>query len=411
MLGLKKWVQGIDSLVLVRGLIVMEMVALLTSTAAVNAIESLIFLCFVFSKNLRQRLWSSLRQPMVIMTLAWASFVTIGVVYGITPFAEGIDILGSWRKLLLLPLVASAYDDSAWKQNLVLVLIGVSTLFALVSFAGFGFGFTILKQPSGIVVYNHATQGMFFSVALFAALVLFKFAVPSLGKFRWLLALTAAILAANVLLFTPGRSGYLAFLCLITVFSFYSVRGHVSSLWVLIIVPVLISGVMLLSPVARQRILLAVDEVQKQNYEQSKELTSMGIRMIMWRNTIHLLQRYEHPWFGYGVGSFEKAYASEVAGQKGWQGQPVGDPHNQYLRIMVEQGLVGLIVFLGFILSFFKQRTKGWSRIAGIGVLLAWCATSIFSAHFTTFHEGRFVLLWCGTLLSQNPELPYKSGS
>jgi len=89
-----------------------------------------------------------------------------------------------------------------------------------------------------------------------------------------------------------------------------------------------------------------------------------------------------------------------VEGQKGWQGQPVGDPHNQYLRILVEYGLVGLILFLLFIFSFFRQGIKGPFYIMGIGVVLAWCATSMFSAHFTTFIEGRFLMIWCGALLS-----------
>jgi hypothetical protein len=36
----------------------------------------------------------------------------------------------------------------------------------------------------------------------------------------------------------------------------------------------------------------------------------------------------------------------------------------------------------------------------GIGVLLAWCATSLFSSHFSTFTEGRFIYIWLGIMLA-----------
>ena len=35
-----------------------------------------------------------------------------------------------------------------------------------------------------------------------------------------------------------------------------------------------------------------------------------------------------------------------------------------------------------------------------VGVLLAWCGTSLFSSHFSTFTEGRFIYLWLGVLLA-----------
>ena len=167
----------------------------------------------------------------------------------------------------------------------------------------------------------------------------------------------------------------------------------------IVLAPLVILALLMVSPVAKQRISIGINQIQ--NYELSNELTSMGIRMVMWKNTIQLLKRFEHPVLGYGTNGFETAYKNQVGGQQGWQGEPVSDPHNQYLRILVEYGLIGMILFLLFILSFFRQNIKGHFYILGIGVLLAWCATSMFSAHFTTFGEGRFLMIWCGAMLSE----------
>lgn len=387
-----------DPLTLVRSLIILEVVALIFSTAATVIVEILIFLCFISFRELRQRLLLEINQPMVVMALVLYAMVSLGVLYSAAPFSESLDMWGSWRKLLLVPLVASVYTTPLWKQRLVYYFIGVIALSALVSSAGYLFDFGIYKFPVGIVVDNHATQGMLFSVAMFASLVLLRFPFSPHFTQGWLLKLSAGLLALNIIFVTPGRSGYLVFIVLIMTFVFFGIQKKIRGV-ILVAAPLVILALLLASPVAKNRVLKGMDEMK--NYEQSPELTSMGVRVVMWKNTIALLTRFEHPVFGYGTSGFETAYKQQVAGEKGWQGKPVGDPHNQYLRILVEYGFMGLILFLLFIVSFFKQGMNGPLYIMAIGVLVAWCASSMFSAHFTTFGEGRFLMIWCSALLSK----------
>lgn len=393
-------IRNIDPLPLVQRLIILEMVALIFSTATTVIVEILVFLCFVCFKKLRHKILEAMNQPMVKMALVLYALVSLGVLYSAASFSDSVDMWGSWRKLLLVPLVASVYTDLLWKQRLVYFFIGVIALSAVVSFASYFFDFGIYKFPVGIVVDNHATQGMLFSVGMFASLVLLRFPFSPQFAHPWLLKLSAGLLALNIILVTPGRSGYLAFIVLITVFFFFGIQKRLK--WVILVVaPLVILALLLASPTAKNRVLKGVDEIK--NYEQSPEFTSMGIRMVMWKNTIALLKRFEHPVFGYGTSGFETAYKQQVAGEKGWQGKPVGDPHNQYLRILVEYGFMGMIIFLLFIFSFFRQGMNGPLYIMAIGVLIAWCATSMFSAHFTTFGEGRFLMIWCSALLSKTP--------
>lgn len=388
-----------DLINLARSLIILEVIALMFSTAAAVIVEILIFLLFISTGRLRLRVFSQLKQPMVVMALVLYAMASIGVIYSVAPFSESLDMLGSWRKLLLVPLAASVYTNFLWKQKLVNIFIGISTLASLVSFAGYIFNFTIYKFPVGIVVNNWAMQGMLFSVATFACLVLLRFSVFSDAYANWLLKLSAFLLTLNIIFVTPGRSGYLAFVVLIMVFISFGVQKKLKII-MLVLAPLIILSLLLASPVARNRIFKGIDEIQ--SYEQSPKFTSIGIRIVMWKNTVQLLKNFEHPVMGYGTNGFETAYKKQVTGQKGWQGEPVGDPHNQYLRILVEYGFIGLILFLFFIFSLFKQNIRGPFYILGAGVLLAWCTTSMFSAHFTTFGEGRFLMIWCSALLSVN---------
>ena len=137
-----------------------------------------------------------------------------------------------------------------------------------------------------------------------------------------------------------------------------------------------------------------------QTFETDPVKTSMGLRMIFWKNTMAILKKNEHPYFGYGTDGFKAAYTEVVEGRSGWQGEPSSDPHNQYLHILVEHGGVGVAVFLFFLLSFFFQRVPDPYYRLGIGIVCAWSASSLFSGHFSTFHEGRFFFIWCSVMLA-----------
>jgi hypothetical protein len=62
--------------------------------------------------------------------------------------------------------------------------------------------------------------------------------------------------------------------------------------------------------------------------------------------------------------------------------------------------MVGLVIFLSFLGATLFQRTTPFYFDLSVGVLLAWCGTSLFSSHFSTFTEGRFIYLWLGVLLA-----------
>lgn len=395
--NIKNRLASLDLLNLVRCLLLTEMVALLVSTSLAVGTELLIYLLFTVSPPLRSKLWQARRQPMVLMIMVWAGVLIIAALYSVAPAAETLDNLSSWRKLLLLPLAAAVFDNDAWKRRLVWSLVLTAALGAILSYFSWFTGMNLYKYPLGIAIHNHATQGMMFAVSLFAIALLARYCRPETKGWYYFLPLAAMVICSNLIFITPGRSGYLVLLVLTSIGAFFMVPGRIRYLLGMGI-PLGMALLLFFSPVASQRIMQGVNEIR--NYEQSAELTSMGVRMVMWKNTVKLVK--EHPWFGYGTGGFSEAYRREVAGQVGWRGQPVDDCHNQFLRIVAEQGLLGLAVFMLFVGSFFRQRVSGVFRIMGLGVLLAWCATSMFSAHFSTFTEGRFLYLWCGGLLAAN---------
>jgi O-antigen ligase len=136
------------------------------------------------------------------------------------------------------------------------------------------------------------------------------------------------------------------------------------------------------------------------------EETSVGIRMVLYETTLELIEN--NPVFGLGTGAFKTHYSARAAEKyQGWQAKPADDPHNQYLFVTAENGLIGLATFLFMLGTMVRSCLKSGSIYGKMaaGCLLAWCVTSLFSGHFRTFPEGHLIAFIVGILMvSRAPE-------
>lgn len=383
-------------------LVVIAILGLLFSPPLVNLAELLLFAIMSLSGEMRQRLARAWRQPMTKGVLAFYAVTCIGLLYSVAPPHVAASMWGGWRKLLLLPLALALFDDPRWKRLLLTTFIGVVTVCAAISFVAWfaHYSFPISEPEPGILVRNHSTQGMMFAVAAFGAAILALRSNETV--FRMAMTACVMLLAANIMLVTTGRSGYLVLLiCTVaTVTSLLFAGGRRPGVRALagagLVVLAVVAG-LALTPTSRERIVQAVHEMQ--DYKQETEITSMGIRVIFWKNTIELIEK--RPLFGYGTGAFETAYAKMVKGRPGLVGMPAGDPHDQYMKIAAEHGFAGLAVFIAMLLTALYQRPAAPYRLLGLGVLAAWCASSLANSHFSTFNEGTFIYLWLGVMLAE----------
>jgi O-antigen ligase len=197
---------------------------------------------------------------------------------------------------------------------------------------------------------------------------------------------------------TPGRSGYLALAVMLAVLVAGLVRGR-RQLALVVTLGVLFAGALALSPLARDRLDSAVREWQTVATAGIK--TPMGIRANLYENTLELVR--ERPWLGVGSGGFERAYGAHVqAKYTDWRTLSSGDPHNQYLFLLAEQGVLGLAAFLAFLgLALADRGAGGRWRVVAVGMLLAWSATSMLSSHFQTFAEGHLLAFFLAAMLAR----------
>lgn len=375
-------------------------IGLVTAPPLANLAELLLVIVMLSSSELRRRLWQTWQQPLVKWLLAFYAMILIGLLYSIAPSGTAGSMASGWRKLLLLPLALALFDDGRWKFRFLSAFTAAMAICAIASFIVLvlHIDVPIAAMEPGILLRNHATQGMVFAVAAFgAALMALE---VTWRKYRPLFIAETILLIANVILVSTGRSGYLVLLiCTLTGligWIFNKHRPGFKELALAGLAAILVVGALFVAPSSRERIALAIREVQQ--YNQATEVTSMGIRVIFWKNTIELIG--ERPLLGYGTGAFGEAYGHKVAGRTGVAGTPAGDPHNQYMKIAAEHGLIGLGIFACFLITALRGRVPGPWRIMNIGVLLGWCASSLANSHFSTFAEGSFIYAWIGIMLS-----------
>jgi O-antigen ligase len=178
---------------------------------------------------------------------------------------------------------------------------------------------------------------------LLAAFTAFLFALLALREARWpqrvLFAVLALVAFKNVAFIAISRTAYLvlALLALYLSFILFRKRGLVI---MCLILGALFAAAYSASGVFRERVDTVVSETgDRQGPWPSRE--SVTLRLEWYQRSLDIVR--EHPLLGSGTGSFPHAFAETV---KGTETAHVSNPHNEYLLIAVQTGLVGLALLL-----------------------------------------------------------------
>jgi O-antigen ligase len=358
------------------------------------------------SAPMRARLKFAAGQPLGRAALILFAVMTLAMAWAQAPWISRFDAWWNWRTLLLIVLTAAAFGDLPWKERFCLALIAALTIGAIVSFGMWAARVTIDPGFPGMLLRNHVTQSMALGCGVLMAVVLAARPARS-GRSRALLVGAALVCLANMVLITPGRSGLVALVVAGVSGALLMLRGR--RRWqALVALAALATAIALASPKLEQRFGLIAREAR--SLDCSGPENSTGLRLLLWRTTADLIRM--HPWLGYGVGGFASAFDGQVRQElrdqprSGWCARPVHDPHNQFLRVTVEAGVLGLLAFVGFIAGVARQQAAQPYRGCGLALLAAWCATSLFNSHFQTFNEGHLIALLLGALLAPDAAQP-----
>lgn len=370
-----------------------------SSPPVANICAFLALVAFAMSPGAGARLAQAARRPLGLGILVLLAVLALAMLWADgVPWDRRFGSWWSWRPLVLALVGSALFDDVRSKDRFALVMVAVLALASVASFILAALGVIVIDEP-GILLRNHVTQGMAFVVGAALAAML-AWGRPATRRRRAALILAIVLFVANLATITSGRSAHVALLVAMVAVAFALVPGRLR--WgALAAVAILGTALLAAAPMVRHRFEAVYSEVG--TVETSAVATSSGIRVVIWETTRELIAR--RPWLGYGMGGFVPAYDrlihEHVVDSGNWRdASRAKDTHNEYLHILVEAGVPGMLAFLWFCAGVLRQPAAQPYRSTGAALLLAWLATSLFNSHFQTFAEAHLLGLVLGALLA-----------
>jgi O-antigen ligase len=336
--------------------------------------------------------------PIAQLSLALFVLYLMGSAYSIGNGDDVVEFLSKAARLLFIPLMICLFQDPtvrrrAWWGFMAAMLI--TLLLSYLLWLNLLPNLYFLKgDPANPVVFKkHITQNLFMAFTAFACAVQARHALSRRDSFIWVGV--ALLAAANVLLLVSGRTGHLVLLVLLVylLYSWFKWKGLAAA--GAVIVAVVAFAYAVPSTALHQRAVLAYQEFS--NWQPgAAETTSVGQRLEFYSNTLEIIR--QRPLLGTGTGGFRLAYEQQVKGS----GKVFShNPHNEYLMVAAQFGLVGLALLLFLFWTQWRlatQLSSAQEQMLARGMVLTIVIGSIVSSTLIDHAEGWFYV-WMSALL------------
>lgn len=307
-----------------------------------------------------------------------ALVILIGCMYALQrPLIVRRHVLLMWGVFLLAAAVAAAIaPERGAAVRLLLVQLSYAAVFAIAfhlvrsdndvhtcllailcsSAVPVAIGLAELAAGAGAIAddefrvrstFNHPNIFAFYLVLVMAVILYLhkRRAAPLAPAMRLSLWLYTAVLLA-LLVATKTRSAWLACLLIFASYGFFFQRRF---LLYALCVPLLL----LFDAGVRERLL---DVTSSHEIAGNTDLNSYAWRLVLWRSGLAWMDR-SHSIFGYGLDSF-KFYSPRFFPL---EGRDTWDPHNVYIQLFFEAGVVGLLSYLFLFSRLLAQLKRGLS--------------------------------------------------
>jgi len=384
-------------------LMLLNLVAMTRAFALVSLIEFMLWCLFLFYSPLRRAFVESFSDIRIKFVFAFWGWVAIATLWSPADYALRFEEVWSWRKLLLFPMAWVLFRDARLKRAVVFTLSATAGIYMVFSWGGH-LGYLSLDRPPSDLLENHATQGVVFTSVSLLMLIMLKTERLSMWM-KLALCLLIVGMVTNIIYVLTGRTAYVSLL-LLAVYGAWLVASRLRWLSAATVF-VVISLALYNSDTAKSRVAQGLNEFEATISGEAEAYSSMGIRWVFWENTLKMIA--EKPLLGSGSGGFSQDYANFVADIEGWRSIVTDDPHQQYLLIAAEQGLIGLGIFMAGLMVMVISRGDNNNRSCALGILILTATNGMFQGHFGAFVEGRLFWILMGVLLcSTDPMRTWK---
>jgi O-antigen ligase len=369
-----------------------------------NLLLLVVLVCWLAGGNYVHKLAKLRDNPVSLCALALFGLLLLGLLWGDQPVEDGRRYLLKYLDLAFVPLFIYYFRNPATRRHGLLALASTLALVLALSFlvkAGLlAQGGWVQGSPQSPVVFKFRITHNFlmaFGAFLYTWLA-FSAPAGSRGRIFW--GLLAMLAAVNVTLMVEGVTGYLALgvLALLLVATLLPRRIAIAGF---IAVPLLALALLAVPGPLAQRIVTLNQELQSWHPDVAARDSSAGLRIEFYRNTLEIIA--DHPLIGTGTGGLPTAYADRV---RGTDMLATHNPHNEYLHIAVQIGLLGLTaMLLMFAVQWRSARQLPTAQESGLarGLVLAMAVGCLFNSMLLDHAEGLFFAWLSGLLFAGLP--------
>jgi O-antigen ligase len=377
----------------------------LTLTAiCLGSFFSVISIAGVFFSR-RKNIGSDFKQlvKMPIMLSALLLFCLIAVSYSYSDATQKLRFkyILSYRELVFMPLIMVAfcrfkqYQRSALMAFMI-VMLGVVLLSVCSYFYPLGFANAVKDGAikDSYITHSHIIQNVF--AALLAMLVFVLIRHQKVFSLSWcVLCLILLLIVVDILFLVRGRTGQIVLMAELSVcfLSYGSKKVKIYAVIILTCVALLLFNFDNAFKDSFSRTNNEIVAFQKTGLD-----TSAGLRIAFWKYTLAEIKK--SPLLGHGAGMYWKQYTL-VAENPDKPGYSAGlnHPHNEFLFIWHNAGLLALLLYISLISALlwqaFKTSNKDLQAVR-LSIAVGLIIYSLVDVPFYNSAEGMFYALMIG---------------
>jgi len=355
-----------------------------TSIAISNFLIGGLVLCWILEGDFLKKV-NQIKQSKWILSI----FGLIGL-YGLGLCWGDNHLNAEWQfKKLALLLVFPVFTTMELKQKTisraVIAFLGTAFISALIALAinsnaigplGEYFSFIGIRDNSAFIKYNYHNV-----ILVLASSICLYILIEKKSKYQYLLL--AFLLSYSLSIFTePGRAGQVIFnlSAMFYIFYYNNNRKHILRGFAFFLLLFSFQAVIYKSTkVYKDRFDVAA-KIVKNNGKRGEGKVD-DIRYIFVRKSITRI--LEKPLFGYGTGSFGTIFNNEV--KSGHVFDTHTTPHNQYLYVWFELGILGLLLLLSIFFHQIRELFKKKDGIHRILLPLSFMFLMLIDSYFFIF--------------------------
>lgn len=355
-----------------------------TSLSAIGTV--LTFICWIISGKITELPALVKSNPVVMSAMILLGLLTVGLLYTSAPIGDALSFFKKYRVLLFIPMVISMLEGNQKNidRTIAALFLGCMILLAGSYCIYFSIGLTQKRvDPTLIEHINHAS---FMTILCYMCLL--KIFTSNKHRLIWGIILAASLF--NLFYMSSARTGWVLLAALFTLFIF-QVFSWKKQLLLLLAAVSTAALVYQSSDKVQEEVQLSYNQFKQ--FEQNISFSGNRERLFWWKDSVKIFSL--SPIYGHGTGSFKTLHLAHKAENNT---RYTNNPHNEYVLLAVQLGVIGLAAFLALLCTqlknamalplFYKRLYQGLIAFMAVGCLFNSHLLDSTNSHFFTFLSG-----------------------